>query len=131
MPLSLQKTVEPATEPLTLTEAKLHLRVDATDDDSLITSLITVAREMVETATNRQIVSATWKLSMDCFPSGWSSHSGRLIEDQGGLRYSDGLRQWQGNVIKLPRSPVASVSSVTYVDPNGATQTLSSSLYQL
>jgi len=38
----------PASEPITLAEAKLYLRVDTTADDALITALITAARETVE-----------------------------------------------------------------------------------
>ena len=37
-----------ASEPITLTEAKNFLRVDGTDDDTLITALISAAREMCE-----------------------------------------------------------------------------------
>ena len=49
----------PAAEPLTLAEAKLHLRVDAdiTDDDSLITALIVTARQQAEHRTGRSLVS--------------------------------------------------------------------------
>ncbi|MBV9418770.1 MAG: phage head-tail connector protein, partial [Alphaproteobacteria bacterium] len=38
--MSLQLTTPPATEPITLAEAKTHLKVDTTDDDALITRLI-------------------------------------------------------------------------------------------
>jgi uncharacterized phage protein (predicted DNA packaging) len=38
-------------EPLTLSEAKIHLRVDGEDEDALISSLITASREVVENYT--------------------------------------------------------------------------------
>jgi hypothetical protein len=38
-------------EPLTLSEAKTHLRVDGEDEDALISSLITASREVVENYT--------------------------------------------------------------------------------
>jgi uncharacterized phage protein (predicted DNA packaging) len=43
------------TEPVTLDEAKLHLRVDDTSDDTLITTLITAAREHVEKFIKRTV----------------------------------------------------------------------------
>ncbi|MGA0587269.1 head-tail connector protein [Dyella sp. KRB-257] len=43
------------TEPVSLDEAKLHLRVDDTADDSLITPLITAAREHVEKFIKRPV----------------------------------------------------------------------------
>ena len=62
---SYQITTEPATEPLTLTEAKEHLRVDGTDEDTLITSIITVARKLCENYTNRAFITQTWTQTED------------------------------------------------------------------
>ena len=45
----------PQTEPITLEEAMLHLRVDGNADDLLISSLITTAREYCETWQAREI----------------------------------------------------------------------------
>lgn len=59
---------EPAVEPLSLEEAKLHLRVDGTDEDSLITFLIGTARHDVETITRRALITQTWELVMDDWP---------------------------------------------------------------
>jgi uncharacterized phiE125 gp8 family phage protein len=93
----------PAVEPLTLTEAKLHLRVDHTTDDDLITSLIVAARQYAENYTQRCFITQTWDLKLDAFPVG---------------------------DILLVKPPVASVTSITYVDTDGTTQTLSSALYR-
>ncbi len=49
-------TVPPAGEPLTLAEAKLHLRVDLSDDDALITALISAAREQAEFLTGQRLI---------------------------------------------------------------------------
>ena len=58
MPLVI--VTPPAEEPVSLAEAKLHLRVDIADDDALITALISAARQAAETITGRQIVTARW-----------------------------------------------------------------------
>ena len=46
--IQTQITSEPATEPVSLAEAKLYLRVDSSDEDDLITSMIVSARQMIE-----------------------------------------------------------------------------------
>ena len=47
------------TEPVTLAEAKLYLRIDDNAEDTLIEALISSAREWAETNTNKAIVSQT------------------------------------------------------------------------
>lgn len=100
-------SVEPSVEPVSLAEAKLHLRVDddITSDDTLISALISAARQKVEIETRRALVTQTQVLKMDRFPSGESA------------------------VIELPNPPLQSVSAVQYVDQNGDTQTLAAADY--
>ena len=57
-------TFPPAGEPLTLAEAKLHLRVDLNDDDALIAALISAAREQVEFLTGQRLITQTWALEL-------------------------------------------------------------------
>lgn len=66
--MPMQLITPPAGEPVSLQEAKAHLRVDFDDDDGLIQALIAAARQAAETITNRQLMSARWKLVMDSFP---------------------------------------------------------------
>lgn len=92
----------PAVEPVSTGEARTHLRVDMADDDQLINVLISAARQYAEMATQRQLVTATWKLVLDGF---------------------------RDNPVLLNKSPVQSVVSVKYLDMTGTQQTLSASEY--
>lgn len=65
---SLSVLVEPTVEPITLAEAKLHLRVDHSDEDALITALITAARVHVERYTRRTLTYTAYRMLLDVFP---------------------------------------------------------------
>lgn len=65
---SLVRTAPPATEPVTLAEAKDHLRVDHTEDDAYIATLIQAAREFVEASIDRTLITTPWKMTFDGFP---------------------------------------------------------------
>jgi uncharacterized phiE125 gp8 family phage protein len=107
MPLTLTRTVEPAEEPVTLAEAKAHLRVDDTTEDAYISALITAARVHAESHTERQFITATYQLRLDEFPR----------------RCSD--------IVRLPRPLLIAVSAIAYTDEDGVAQTLDPSLYQV
>lgn len=111
MPLTLNRTSAPSLEPLTTAEAKSHLRVDGSNDDALIDALITASREHVEETTRRALITQTWELSLDCFPSmSWPR---------------------SGSVIWIPRSPLQSVTKIDYVNTAGTTETLDASRYRV
>lgn len=55
-------------EPVTTAEAKLHLRVDISDDDTLITAMISAARDMVERYTSRTLIYTAYRLTLDNWP---------------------------------------------------------------
>lgn len=58
----------PAVEPVTLTEVKEFLRIDNTDEDTLLSSLIVAARNYAEDYQNRPLITQTWQLWLDDFP---------------------------------------------------------------
>jgi len=89
--------------PLTVDEVKLHLKVDVSTDDDLITNLRNSAISWVEQYTNRQLMPATWYLYLDDFPD-------------------EILLQW---------CPVTSVTSIKYYDTDNDLQTLSSDEYDV
>jgi uncharacterized phiE125 gp8 family phage protein len=95
----------PTVEPLTLADAKGHLRLDSDADDALVATLITAARQMCEQQTWRALVTQTWDL---------------LLEDWPIVDY-----------IAVPRPPLLTVTSVTYRDEDGNTTTLSASAYRV
>ena len=116
--MPLQLVTPPAEEPVSLIEAKAHLRVDFSDDDLLITSLISAARQAAETLTGRQIVTARWKLILDCFPGP------SLMGVPAGLPFS-----LPGHAVMLPKCPVQSVFAIQYLDMSSSTQTMPSTDY--
>lgn len=94
--MSWQITVQPTTEPITLVEAKAHLRVDFSDEDDYIDTLITSARRYCEAYCNRVFITQTWRQN----ENSWS------------------------NPIELKVNPVISVTSLKYYDSNEAQQTI-------
>ncbi len=118
--MPLQLVTPPAGEPISLAEAKLHLRVDGGDDDPLIGLLITAARQAAETITGRQLMTARWRLVLDAFPGPLLMHAGS------GSSFS-----LPAHAILLAKCPVQSVVSVEYLDMNGTTQVLPASDYVL
>lgn len=114
-----------AADPVSLAEAKLFLRVNVTDDDALITALISAATDWVQKKTGRQLVTATLQQQWDSFPSVW--YPPRIVSQATGQRlYFAGMT---AALLTLDRLPVQSVTSVTYYDTNNAQQTVSSATY--
>lgn len=102
--MSLTLITAPSLEPMTLADAKLHLRVDGTDEDNLITALIVAARRRAEHLLTRALITQTWELTLDEFPA------------------AD---------IQLPKPGVLSIVSVKYLDSAGIEQTVDLADYAL
>ena len=94
--MSYQITVQPATEPITTAQAKTHLKIEISDDDTYIDTLISSARKYCEQYTNRVFITQTWRQNED----NWS------------------------NPIKLKVNPVVSLTSLKYYDTNESQQTI-------
>jgi len=100
--MSVVVKTAPEEEPITLDEAKIHLKVDCTDTDDYITALIIAARKHCERYQRRSYITQTLELRLDYFPQ---------------------------FIVELPRPPAISVTAITYTDSAGDTQTLSSTKY--
>lgn len=101
---SLMRTIAPASEPLTLSEAKSYLRIDNTHEDILIGDLIVASRMMAEHWLKRSLITQTWKLSYDDY-----------VCDE----------------VPLPMGPVSSISSVIVFNRDGSSQTIDPDVYVL
>ena len=68
---SIRRITEPVVEPVSLAEAKSHLRIDPDfdADDLYIMGLISAARYHVETVSDRTLIRSQWQIKLDAFPS--------------------------------------------------------------
>lgn len=88
----------PAVEPITLAEAKAHLRVDSSGEDSLIQSLIMASRLHIEAALDLALITQSWRHQRDVWPP--------------------------SRVLILPLRPIQSVTAVTLHDDDTASRSL-------
>lgn len=103
--MALKINTEPTTEPLNIERVKTHLRLeeDEHEEDEYIEDLIKAARKDCEAFQNRAYITQTWELWLDGWPD--------------------------GDEIKIPLPPLASVSSVKYYDTSDSEATFSSDYY--
>lgn len=102
--IGLKLTTGPAAEPVSTAEAKTHLRVDHTDEDTYIGTLIVAARQWVEHFTRRALISQTWEMAWDACPP---------------------------RVFALPLPPLVSVTHIKFYDAANAATTVTSTEYQV
>ena len=111
----LVETSPPAIEPLTLAEVKNFLRVDQTNDDALITALITAARLFCEGNTGRSLITRSYSLFLDRWP---------------GVKFAHRFRPERRRIpialetcsVVLPHPPLISVAQINiYAADNSST----------
>lgn len=95
----------PAQEPVSLSEARQFLRLDQSEEDGLLATLITAARLMVEAASGRCLIDQGWRLVLDRWPD--------------------------GGELRLPLSPVGSISAGRVYDLLGEAQPVATGALQL
>lgn len=94
----------PTLEPVSLSEVKARARIDTSDSDGIVASYILEARQWVEEISGLALMTQTLDAYFD---------------------------EFDDDCLILPKAPSQSITSVTYLDTAGATQTLSSSYYVL
>lgn len=85
----------PTVEPVTLAEASAFLRLNVNTENSLVSALLAVAREVVESFTGRVLAASGWRLATE---------------------------SWGDGTIVIDRSPLVSVQSVKYWPADGSGQ---------
>jgi uncharacterized phiE125 gp8 family phage protein len=123
--MTLVLVTPPSVDPVTLEEARNHLRLDAEGspathaDDDLVQALITGLTKRLDGSAGilgRALCTQTWDLFLDEFPC-------LTTQDlQKGKTKAD---------IKVPLPPLQHVEFIRYVDADGVEQTLSPTLYQV
>lgn len=109
-------SVEPAVEPVGLTEMRDYLRIDVTDEDALLQGLIRGARRHLEEQYDRAFITQTLQLRLDNFQQAGPEPRGFW-----GAGWYWGW-PFMRSIIEL-RPPVQSVTTVSYLDAAGGTQT--------
>jgi len=103
--MALVLTSGPAVEPVTLAEAKAHLRVDGTAEDTLIGSLIITSRLHIEAALGLALITQGWSYFLDDWPP--------------------------GREVALPLRPVQSITAVKLYAADESLETLAAGSYLL
>ena len=101
--------IRPTTEPVSLSEARAHLRIDGSDTDASLAGYIIAARQHAENYCRRALLTQTWDQTFDY---DWP--------------YIDGVYR-----LDFPFQPVSSVTQITYTDEDNIVQTLGSTQYLL
>ncbi|KNY17647.1 hypothetical protein AKG11_08515 [Shinella sp. SUS2] len=91
--MTIAELLPPTVEPVTLAEAKAHLRLDAADEDALVSALIRAAREYLEATTGLCLITRSLRLYLDDWP--------------------------ETRVIQIARGPVQTIEMVTVYDATG------------
>lgn len=92
----------PAVEPVTFGDLQAQSRIDDATEQALVETYITAARKWVENYTRYALITQTWDAYWDSWPT----------------------------ELRVPLPPLQSVTSITYIDGDDASQTLASSVYQ-
>ena len=118
--MNLKLITPPTALPLSIIDARQHLKQDITDDDNLIALYLGAAVEFAQAKTNRQFVAARYQLILDNFPA---PNLMTATFGKAGNQYD--------YVISIPRTPLIQVVSIDYTAPDGTLKTLANTEFQV
>lgn len=95
----------PAVEPVSLAEARAHLRLEETHEDALVTTLIEAGRLLLESATRLIFINQSWRLILE--------------EAPGGAR------------LRLPLAPIIAITEIRAIDAAGQASIVDPQQYRL
>jgi uncharacterized phiE125 gp8 family phage protein len=113
--MGLQILTQPAVEPLTLADAKQHLRIDNDDEDTQTSALISAARVAAENFLRRPLITTEYLWTFDGFPA---------------IGFFDRFRSDE-LILRFPIGGVSEVTEVKYLDTSQQQQTMLSTAYRL
>jgi hypothetical protein len=123
---------KPATAVVSTSDMKDYLRVDTSDDDSLIDGFIEASSVMHRNYLKRSLITETLELTMDGFGSLETDGDERLANLGAGTHIASvPYVLGTGNSVELPFAPVQSITSLKYFDRDNTEATYSSSKYEL
>ena len=110
--MSLVFASGPAIEPVSVAEAKAHLRVDHTAEDPFIGSLIVTSRLHIEAALGLALITQSWSYFIDRWP-----RSGELILPLRPVQSVSAVRVWQADDSATTAAPAAYLLDGTAIPP--------------
>ena len=132
------QTLTFGTEPVTTADAQLNAVIENPDDLPLVSAYITAARRVVETHLRSALITQTWILFLDSFPSAGGYYNRAIREIwpslgglPSGLGFYPGLVPNSTGVINIPLPPLQAINAVQYWDFQNVLQTCSSAAYNI
>ncbi len=129
MSVNLQLVSPPSVEPVSLAQAHAQLTLDTgfTNDDAMISSFITAARQYAEKYTHRAFFNQQWVRALDHFPYWYNANGTVNPANRNDWPYY--AEFWSRITIDVPLPATQSVDAITYIDPTGLLQTLPAASY--
>lgn len=130
---NLIQLTPPSVEPITVDQAKKQCRCQLDSENDLFSIWVSQAREYAEAETNKQLITATWQLQLECFPFTGVSRIWPQRSILGSVTVGNQTpASLQSLEIPLGIAPVVPGTVViNYYDAAGVNQTLDSSKWQL